>query len=379
MASLVTDRVQEFDGERPYLATGDVGDQADFHPTPVTYTERPSRADITVLPGDVCFARMAATRKILEFTADHRNVILSTGFAVLRPHGGEVYPGYLRNWLNTNQFQASKNGLASGATQKAITNEKIALLTIPLPDTIEDQIRIAEVLDKADALRTKRRAALARLDTLSQSVFLEMFGDPATNPKGWPTEELQSVVREGTIVTYGIVQAGEEFPGGVPYIRTGDIVNGEIVVGGLRLTDPELASRFRRSRVETGDIVMSIRATVGTTAVVPASLDGANLTQGTARIAPGPRASGQYLLNYLRAPGTQRWIERQIKGATFREITLARLRELPVRVPPMSLQTQFAARVTVVERLKASQISSSVALDALVGALQHRAFIDGFG
>ena len=138
----------------------------------------------------------------------------------------------------------------------------------------------------------------------------------------------------GTIVTYGIVQAGEETANGVPYIRTGDIVASEIAARQLRRTAPKIAAQYARSRVRTGDIVMSIRATVGTTAVVPPELDGANLTQGTARIAPSERVQGSYLLNLLRAPEVQHWIQRQVKGATFREITLARLRELPVRVPP---------------------------------------------
>jgi len=201
-----------------------------------------------------------------------------------------------------------------------------------------------------------------------------MFGDPATNPKGWPIRRLQEVVSEETIVTYGIVQAGEEFPGGVPYIRTGDIVGGEISTNGLRHTDPRLAARFARSRVETGDIVMSIRATVGTTALVPNELEGANLTQGTARIAPGPSTDRLYLLSYLRMPRTQHWIGQQVKGATFREITLTRLRELSVVLPPHDLQRKFARRVTAVEKLKGAHRASLAELDVLFAVLQYRAF-----
>ncbi len=67
-------------------------------------------------------------------------------------------------------------------------------MTIPLPP-LPEQRRIAEILDKADALRAKRRAALAQLDTLTQSIFLDMFGDPATNPKGWPTVALADVAK----------------------------------------------------------------------------------------------------------------------------------------------------------------------------------------
>ena len=158
---------------------------------------------------------------------------------------------------------------------------------------------------------------------------------------------LAEAVQAGTDVTYGIVQAGEEYPGGVPYIRTGDIVDGEIDVSALRHTNPAIARRFTRSMVRAGEIVMSIRATVGTTAVVPVCLDGANLTQGTARVAPGENVNGVYLLQYLRMPSTQAWIQRQVKGATFREITLARLRELPVLIPPMAIQDEFAVKAKI--------------------------------
>jgi len=245
--------------------------------------------------------------------------------------------------------------------------------SIPVPP-LEEQRRIAAILDQAETLRTQRHQALAHLDTLTQSLFLDMFGDPQANPMSWPTRELQEVVKPGAIVTYGIVQAGDELPGGVPYIRTGDLVNGSIRLTELRHTDPELAAKFSRSRVETNEIVMSIRATVGTTALVPAELDGANLTQGTARIAPGEDMHFNYLLYFLRSDSTQHWIDRQVKGATFREITLGRLRELPVLVPPLSLQQTFATRIQAIEALKATHRTALAELDALFASLQQRAF-----
>ena len=189
-----------------------------------------------------------------------------------------------------------------------------------------------------------------------------------------PTLQLREAVKEGTLVTYGIVQAGDEYPEGVPYIRTGDISNGQIDVVRLRRTDPQIARRFDRSRVETGDIVMSIRATVGTTAMVPQEIDGANLTQGTARIAPGARTLGVYLLHYLRSLDVQQWIQRQVKGATFLEITLSRLRELVVAVPPLDQQERFALRLAAVDGLAAQSSTQGQALDSLFASLHSRAF-----
>jgi type I restriction enzyme S subunit len=246
-------------------------------------------------------------------------------------------------------------------------------IEFPLPP-LDEQRRIAAILDQADDLRRKRRAALEGLNRVNRHLLLKIFGSPDRNPFGWPEAQLADTVREGTIITYGIVQAGDEFEGGVPYIRTGDIVDGEIRSEQLRRTDPVIAAKFSRSRVEVGEIVMSIRATVGTTALVTSDSHGANLTQGTARISPGKLVTSCYLLEFLRSDHVQNWISRQVKGATFREITLSRLRELPVLVPPLELQRAFAARVAEIDDLKAAHRAHLAKLNALFASLQHRAF-----
>ncbi|WP_373532853.1 restriction endonuclease subunit S [Vampirovibrio sp.] len=282
-------------------------------------------------------------------------------------------PDYFYHLLGSSLIYSEFERRAAGATVKNLNIDLVRSVEIPLPPLAE-QKRIAAILDQADALRKARRRAIERLNDLSQSIFYEMFGDPSHAKESWPILELKDVVKTRTIVTYGIVQAGEEFPGGVPYIRTGDIVNGEIRQLGLRHTDPELAAKFERSRVEAGDIVMSIRATVGTTAFIPENLNGANLTQGTARVAPGEKTNGTYLLYYLRSPSTQGWIERQVKGATFREITLSRLRELPVLVPPMKLQQSFGKKISLIENIKKNALANSDKMENLFSSLQQRAF-----
>lgn len=298
--------------------------------------------------------------------------VCSTDIVPIRP-GPDIDRRFLLHVLRTPALVGHATRLAVGANLPRLSPKSLETFPIPLPP-LEEQRRIAAVLDAADELRAKRREALAKLDTLAQAIFIDMFGDPARLPDTWPVSELQDLVAEGTSVTYGIVQAGDEFPGGVPYIRTGDIVNGRILTDGLRYTDPEIAARFERSKVRAGDLVMSIRATVGTVAPAPQELEGANLTQGTARIAPGERVDAVYLLKYLQSAGAQRWIARQVKGATFREITLGRLRELPVPVPPPSLQARFATRVAAVEEAVGSMTASSDALGRMFGSLQQRAF-----
>lgn len=241
-------------------------------------------------------------------------------------------------------------------------------LFVPAPD---EQKRIAAILDQADDLRRKRQRAIDRLGQLGQAIFHDLFVEGTGN---WPEKLLAEVVTPGTIVTYGIVQAGDEFPGGVPYVRTGDIKDGQIVTEGLRHTDPAIAAKFERSRVRSGEIVMSIRATVGTVAFVPYELDGANLTQGTARISPGPDVMPWYLIEYLRSPSAQSWIEKQVKGATFREITLTRLREMMIPLPPEPMQKRFSDAMDLIHAQRALAVNALRHAEAMFASLQHRAF-----
>ncbi|MBX3330587.1 MAG: restriction endonuclease subunit S, partial [Nitrospira sp.] len=100
---------------------------------------------------------------------------------------------YLFHFLRSSEFTLSATRAAVGMNLPRISPNVLSTFAIPLPP-LSEQRRIAEILDKADALRAKRRAALAQLDTLTQSIFLDMFGDPATNPKGWPRITLKQAL-----------------------------------------------------------------------------------------------------------------------------------------------------------------------------------------
>jgi type I restriction enzyme S subunit len=331
-----------------------------------------TRSDLLVEPGDILFNATNSPElvgKTALFLGFSEPVTFSNHFIRIRSDKKVVEPAYVARWLQ-REFERRRfeRMCRSWVNQASITKDQLTSLSLPLPP-LNEQRRIAAVLDRADELRRKRKRSLDLLDSLVQSIFGDMFGDRSD-----PTLELKDVVKKGTIVTYGIVQAGPEHPNGVPYIRTGDLVGGQIQLGSLKRTDPAIAARFSRSRVGAGDIVMSIRATVGTTAVVPRELEGANLTQGTARIAPGENARQTYPLEYLRSERVQRWIAAQVKGATFLEITLGRLRELPVALPPLNLQEKFS---TIIDKLRFDRLLSAKqanAADILFLALQHRAF-----
>ena len=228
-------------------------------------------------------------------------------------------------------------------------------LKIYLP-SVEEQRRIAAILDAAEALREKRRQSLAKLDTLTQSIFLDLFGDPIENPRRFKVKPLIEIVDPARPISYGILMPGPEQKIGIAYVRVVDMKEGSIDLGSVRKTTLEISNEFRRSLLKPGDILLSIRGHVGRLAIVPTELDGANITQDTARLAV-KGAEAVFVRECLRAPGFQRWMTKHTKGAAVRGINLGDVKLIPIILPPLPLQREFAAQVSAVERLKTAQRS----------------------
>jgi type I restriction enzyme S subunit len=245
-------------------------------------------------------------------------------------------------------------------------------LEVPLPP-IEEQSRIAGVLDAADALRAKRRQALATLDTLSQAIFIDMFGSPGVNPNGFPVAPMIDLVDPERPITYGILKPGEDFPGGVRYVRVVDMVDGSIDPAGLRRTTPDISARYRRSILRSGDLLLSIRGHVGRLAIVQSEVSGANITQDTARLAI-TGAEPTYVLECLRSVEIQRWMAVFTKGAAVRGINLTDVKKIPIPLPPPAEQERLARLVARIASKSAAHRTSQTRLETLFVSLQQRAF-----
>lgn len=148
-----------------------------------------------VQPNDVMISKIVPhiRRASIVGPSSGRRQIASGEWIVFRSE--RVFPNYLRQVLVSDDFNAKFMSTVAGVGGSLLRARpaEVAKIKIPLPP-LPEQRRIAAILDKADALRAKRREAIAKLDQLLQSVFLEMFGDPVTNPKGWPVETLGELI-----------------------------------------------------------------------------------------------------------------------------------------------------------------------------------------
>ncbi|MEP2775337.1 MAG: restriction endonuclease subunit S [Luteolibacter sp.] len=244
---------------------------------------------------------------------------------------------------------------------------------IPLPPLAE-QKRIAAILDAADALRAKRQQALAHLDDLLQSTFLTLFGDPVTNPMGWEQVELSELIETGDKINYGVVQPGEEFPGGKPLVRVGDFVSGDLDKTSIKYIDPEIEKKYSRSRLNGRELLVSCVGSVGTISKVPAWAKGFNIARAVARVPLKKDLSRDFMLFCLRSQAVQRYFLKETRTVSQPTLNIGLIKTVSVISPPLPLQQRFAAIVGKIEAQKSRHRAHLAELDTLFASLQSRAF-----
>ncbi len=299
------------------------------------------------------------------------------GWLVLSPRRADVDADFFYHLLGSKAVYSEFERRAAGATVKNLNIDLVSGVKIRLPPLAE-QRRIAQILDKADALRAKRRAAVAQLNTIAQAIFLDMLGDPVTNPRGWPVRTIGDICE---------VKGGKRLPKGEDYsptptlfryIRVTDLKSGAVDESALVYLKPEIQTEISRYIVNTGDVIISIAGSIGLIAPVPPTLNGANLTENAAKLVA--RASGVYdpvfLATMLQTPSGQSQISSHVGQVTIGKLALFRIEKIRVPVPPLALQREFAQRVAASEMLKNTLGASVRELDALFASLQYRAFRD---
>jgi type I restriction enzyme S subunit len=179
-------------------------------------------------------------------------------------------------------------------------------------------------------------------------------------------------------ITYGILKPGPDAPNGIPYVRVADFPNDRLNLTAIKRTTPEIERTYARARLRKGDILLSIRGTVGRVCVVPKELQDANITQDTARLSIQPILDRDFVVWFLRAFPTQLRMRRALKGVAVRGINIGDVRALQIPIPPKKEQHEIVRRIDALFRL-ADAIEKRVAVatargDKLTQAILAKAF-----
>lgn len=291
--------------------------------------------------------------------------------SILRPTTDSLDSRYLYRWFSSNKIQKKVRSFANQTTNISNLDHKRALgLLIPLPP-LADQKRIAAILDAADELCAKRREAIAQLDAFLQSTFLEMFGDPVTNPKGWQKAKMGSLMR---IRRGGSPRPIDSYLGGdINWIKIGDATRSDDDIYITSCTEKITADGLKKTTfLEPGSFVFANSGV---------SLGFARILKVAGAIHDGWLAFDKYdksclneiyLLKALNA--ITEHFRRTAPSGTQPNLNTGIMKSFKLILPPFKEQTHFAAIVESVEQQKAKMRAHLAELDALFASLQHRAF-----
>ena len=291
--------------------------------------------------------------------------------SILRPKTEQLESSYLYRWFSSVEIQRRLRSFANQTTNISNLNHKKTLeLQIPLPP-LPEQKRIAGILDAADALRAKRREALAQLDTLLQSTFLDMFGDPVTNPMGWEKPPLEDICKTGTGGTPSREKMQRYYEGGtIPWVKSGELREEVITSTGEHITEAALRETSVKLVPKDALLLALYGATVGRLGILGIR---ATTNQAVCHIIPNSlRADFRYMFHSL-SNQVSYLVGRGVGGAQP-NISQGIIKSLAIPLPPLDLQHRFAAIVESVEHQKVSQRAHLAELDTLFASLQSRAF-----
>jgi type I restriction enzyme, S subunit len=327
-----------------------------------------------VKAGDVLLSKIVPhiRRAWIVLPASGLRMLGSSEWIVFRTT--QTDPGYLKHFLISDLFHAQFMATVSGVGGSLLRARPayVAEIEIPVPP-IEEQLRIAAILDKADEIRTKRRAALAQLDTLTQAIFLDLFGDPVSNPKGWPDRRVDGAL---DFLTYGHRFYDQSYSDeGTPIVRITDLnESGDLdfpSMPRMAITEQERLTY----RVNAGDLLFARSgATVGKVALLregdPECVGGAYFIwmRFTDEVNP------EYARSVLTSDRVRELIVKQSRQAAQQNFSGPAIRRLPMPIPPADLQTQYAEIIQCVSTQKELLSGGLASANDLFASLQHRAF-----
>ena len=279
---------------------------------------------------------------------------------------------YLFYWFKANKELLQHH--SNSAVVPIINNKTLEKIKIPLPP-IEEQKKIAAILDAADALRQKDKALIAKYEELTQSFFMGMFGDLSTNERGWDLKKLKSFIAKGSKINYGVVQPGEFFPNGVPIIRVGDFEGITINHTKLKRIDPVIDQKHKNSKLVGDELLIAcVGATIGKVVLVDKRCKGFNIVRATAKVRCSDELNNVFLLSVLRNGFYQNQFKGLSRTVAQPTLNIKQIEELDIPVPPKILQNQFAQRVQQIEKQKQLAQQSLQKSEELFNSLLQRAF-----
>lgn len=326
-----------------------------------------------VQPQDVLLSKIVPhiRRAWIVGPQNGRRLIASGEWIVFRD--ARFDPKYLKHLLTSDyfhpQFMATVAGV--GGSLLRARPAQVGQISIPLPP-LPEQKRIAAILDSSDAIRQKRKAAIAKLDDLAQSVFLEMFGDPTTNPKKWKVRKIAELTED----TQNWNPEKDDPDGMLYYIDIGKVDSSTKEITPLTPITCLGAPSRARQKVQVGDVLVStVRPNLNAVAIIRS--DYPNLTASTGFCVLRPNmivTNTDFLFSWVRTKNFVKKMTDQATGASYPAISDKIIKTSDIYLPPLDLQDHFSEIIRNMTSVTMMNWSSLEKEEILFSSLQHRAF-----
>jgi type I restriction enzyme S subunit len=258
--------------------------------------------------------------------------------------------GFLKHFLTSDIFHRQFMNTVAGVGGSLVRARpaEVERIEIPLPPLAE-QKRIAAILDKADAIRRKRQQAIQLADDFLRALFLDMFGDPVTNPKGWEVKSVADLIRAGVILQVQDGNHGNDHPkvsdfteSGVPFVTANVVRRGKILFDQCYYLDHSWLDRLRIGFAKPRDVLISHKGSLGFTAVLDDTYEDYIFSpQTTYYRVNEERLLPEYLKGYFDSGFFQRLFAKEGIQSTRAYLGITRQKDLPIMIPDMSAQMRF--------------------------------------
>jgi len=294
---------------------------------------------------------------------------IGRGLAAIRASDG-LNVKYLYYFLS--QYKNKLKEIANGAVFEAVTTEQLKRIKIPLPP-LPIQEKIANILDRADQLRRKDQELHAKYAGLAQAIFVNMFGDPIRNEKRWEVKNLEEYILFLTSGSRGWAKYYREV--GDVFLRIQNIGYNELKIDNLTYVNAPTNAEAKRTQVRAKDLILTITADLGRSAVIPEELDKAYINQHLAILRLNQNFIDPYYLSaYFSSSKGKQIFDKLNKGGVKAGLNFNDIKNIPISVPPLSLQQQYTKKINLINKLKEKAKANVKASESLFQSTLQRAF-----
>ncbi|MER0302647.1 restriction endonuclease subunit S [Vibrio vulnificus] len=318
--------------------------------------------------GDILFCLRGSLGKFALVDTNIKGAIASS-LVIIRANE-KVCIDYLKHYLGSFLCQREIQAYENGAAQPNLSATDLKSFQIPLPP-LNEQKRIAAILDRADAIRQKRKQAIDLADEFLRSVFLDMFGDPVTNPKGWDVKNLGSICQCINGDRSSNYPSGSDLvEDGVLFLSTKNIVNNELDLTHQQFITNEKFKSLGRGKLLPNDMVITLRGTLAQCALFECMHRTGFINAQLMIVRSGTEILPEFLHSLMTSKGFNKELKELGNGAAVPQLTGKQINELNIILPPIDIQEKFLVARKIVRKMVLKQAS----VPELFGSLSQKAF-----